>query len=329
MSNQTPTFIEKYKPYYLKDFQLDDKTESIIKLLIEINDMNLLLVGNQGTGKTALLNALIREYYGLSKTDSFPETNILIINNLKEQGINYFRQDMKTFCQSHSSIFGKKKMIIIDDIDNINEQSQQVFRNYIDKYSHNIHFLSVCTNIQKVIESLQSRTHIIKINSPSLDKTRIITENIISKESICIDSESVEYILKFSKGNIRILIHYLEKMYIYGNPISLEICKKMCSNICYQEFEKYVEHIKKEELNDAIQIFYRIYDYGYSVIDIFDYFFDFIKTTDLIDENTKYMIIPIICKYITIFHNIHEDVIELALFTNNIIDIFKKPDKNK
>lgn len=321
-ANQTPTFIEKYKPYYLKDFQLHDKTEAIIKLLIEINDMNLLLVGSQGTGKTALLNALIREYYGLTKTDSFPDTNILIINNLKEQGINYFRQDMKTFCQSHSSIFGKKKMIIIDDIDNINEQSQQVFRNYIDKYSHNIHFVSVCTNIQKVIESLQSRTHIIKISSPTLDKIRIITENIIVSENIDIDAESVEYILKFSKGNIRVLIHYLEKMYIYGNSITLEICKKMCSNICYQEFENYVQYIKVGDLNHAIEIFYKIYDYGYSVIDIFDYFFDFIKTTHLIDETTKYMIIPIICKYITIFHNIHEDVIELALFTNNIIDIF-------
>ena len=68
----------------------------------------------------------------------------MFINNLKEQGIQYFRNEMKTFCQSHSSIHGKKKLVIIDDIDTINEQSQQVFRNYIDKYKHNIHFISVC-----------------------------------------------------------------------------------------------------------------------------------------------------------------------------------------
>ena len=38
-------------------------------------------------------------------------------------------------------------------------------------------------------------------------------------------------------------------------------------------------------------------------------------------KKIKYNIIPYICKYITIFNNIHEDEIELALFTNNLIKI--------
>ena len=56
-----------------------------------------------------------------------------------------------------------KKIVVLDDIDIINEQSQQVFRNCIDKFSHNVHFISSCSNTQKVIESLQSRFIIIKI----------------------------------------------------------------------------------------------------------------------------------------------------------------------
>jgi hypothetical protein len=55
-------------------------------------------------------------------------------------------------------------------------------------------------------------------------------------------------------------------------------------------------------------------------MDILDNYFIFIKTTKIISESEKYEIIPLICKYITIFHNIHEDEIELALFTNNIIN---------
>jgi hypothetical protein len=53
-------------------------------------------------------------------------------------------------------------------------------------------------------------------------------------------------------------------------------------------------------------------------MDILDNYFLFVKITDLLTETQKYNIIPIICKYITIFHNIHEDEIELALFSNNI-----------
>jgi hypothetical protein len=30
--------------------------------------------------------------------------------------------------------------------------------------------------------------------------------------------------------------------------------------------------------------------------------------------------LPFLCKYITIFHKVHEDVIELAFFTNSLIN---------
>ena len=280
-----------------------------------------MVIGNSGSGKTTILNALIREYYKLEKTTSFPENNILFINNLKEQGIQYFRNEMKTFCQSHSSIHGKKKLVIIDDIDTINEQSQQVFRNYIDKYKQNIHFISVCTNVQKVIESIQSRVHIIKLNQPTKEQVVKIMDKIIEKESIQIDDESKEYLLMISNLSIRILINHLEKIYIMREPITIELCKKVCSNISFQHFENYLNCLMKKELANAIQILYDIYDYGYSVIDILDYFFSFIKLTTIIDEDIKYRIIPVLCKYITIFHNLHEDCIELALFTNTMSDI--------
>jgi replication factor C subunit 3/5 len=301
---------------------MDEKLYSVIKTLLDIDYLNILFIGNSSSGKTTVLYALIREYYGLSKEANLPENNILFINNLKEQGIQYFRNEMKTFCQSHSSIHGKKKLVIIDDIDNINEQSQQVFRNYIDKYKHNIHFISVCTNIQKVIESIQSRVHIIQIPQPTTLQIQTIMDKIIEAENIKISNDAKEYLLIMTGSSVRVLINYLEKMYILGEEIDIELCKKLCSNISFQQFETYIEKIKQKNISGAIDILYDIYDYGYSVIDILDYFFTFIKTTTVLDEETKYQVIPLLCKYITIFHNLHEDGIELALFTNNVYKLF-------
>jgi len=318
------TFISKYKPYFIKDFCVDETFLSVLNTLFKIDNLNVLLIGNSNSGKTTMLYAVIREYYNLSKEAAIPENNILFVNNLKEQGIQYFRNEMKTFCQTHSAIYGKKKLVIIDDIDNINEQSQQVFRSYIDKYNHNIHFISVCTNIQKVIESIQSRLHIIKLSQPSTDQIRNIMNKIIEEENIKIDEESKEYILMISLGSIRVLINLLEKIYIYGEPITIQICRKICSIISFQEFETYFNLLKSGNLSGAIDILYSIYDYGYSVIDILDYFFEFIKLTKIMEDDIKYRIIPFLCKYITIFHNVHEDGIELALFTNNLYDLLQK-----
>ena len=291
---------------------------SIVKTLIDIDDLNMLFIGNVSSGKTTLLYAILREYYGLSKTDSIPETNIMFMNNLKEQGIHYFRNEMKTFCQSHCSIYGKKKVIVIDDIDMVNEQSQQVFRNYIDKYKSNIHFISACSNVQKVIESLQSRLHIVNIPTLTLDQIRVILDRVVDAENIQIDEPSRAYLLAKSNRSVRNVINNLEKIHIYGEPITLDICVKLCSTISFSQFEDYIRELQQGRVANAIRILYDIHDYGYSVIDILDYFFTFVKTTSLITEDEKYQTIPLLCKYITVFHNVHENCVELALFSNNM-----------
>jgi DNA polymerase III delta prime subunit len=320
------TFTTKYKPYFLNDFCIDFTLKSVLHTLLEIDDLNLLILGPASSGKTSLLHAIVREYYGLSKTQSFPENNLLLINSLKEQGINYYRNEMKTFCQSRCSIYGKKKMIIVDDLDIVNQQCQQVFRNYIDKYKNNVHFISTCSNLQKVIESIQSRLHILRLEPPSQPQIENIMQTIIKHENIPISKEAQNYILTFSNYSLREVINHLEKIHILKTSseklVSLEECKQICSNISFQQFENYILELRQQNLVKAIQIFNHIYEYGYSVIDIFDYFFTFVKTTDLLTETERYLIIPHLCRYITYFHSIHENSIELSLFTRDIMKIF-------
>ena len=95
----------------------------------------------------------------------------------------------------------------------------------------------------------------------------------------------------------------------------------MCTNISFVIFESYTKFLKEKNLREAIKLLNDIYDKGYSVMDILDNYFLFIKVTQGLSEDEKYKIIPVICKYITIFNNIHEDEIELSLFTNNLIQI--------
>ena len=39
------TFISKYKPYYINDFYINDKLKQTIHTLIELDNLNLLFVG--------------------------------------------------------------------------------------------------------------------------------------------------------------------------------------------------------------------------------------------------------------------------------------------
>jgi DNA polymerase III delta prime subunit len=319
-----PLFLNKYQPLHFKDFETDDEMIDILYTLINMNNLNILFIGDIGSGKTTFLNAAIKEYYN-GYTPQQYQDNILHINSLKEQGINYYRNDVKTFCQTCSSIKGKKKIIVLDDLDVINEQSQQVFRNCIDKYSHNVHFIASCSNSQKVIESLQSRFIIIKIKPLQRVHLNKIMQKIIDIDDISISQDAREFILNVCNNNAKILINYMEKFKLLNESIDLQLAIKICTNISFFTFEEYTEFLKNGNLSSAIKVLYGIYDKGYSVMDILDNYFLFIKITNSLTETQKYDIIPIICKYITIFHNIHEDEIELAMFSNNLFQIcFKK-----
>jgi DNA polymerase III delta prime subunit len=320
MEIQDKLFIHKYQPIYFNDFGIDKEIIQILRTLIQMDNLNILLLGDVASGKTSLLNALIREYY-IGHSSKEYEDNVLYINSLKEQGINYYRTDVKTFCQTGSSIKNKKKIVVLDDIDMINEQSQQVFRNCIDKFSHNVHFISSCNNIQKVIESLQSRFIIIKTKQLKRENLINLINNIQQNEKLDIDDDVKEFIISVSNNTVKTLINYLEKFKLIGEKITCKLANELCSNISFITLEKYTVFVKNKQLNDAISLIYNIYDKGYSVMDILDNYFLFVKTTNILTEEEKYKIIPHVCKYITIFHNIHEDEIELALFTNNLIKV--------
>ena len=320
MNNKEILFIHKYQPLYFNDFETDNSVIDILKTLMLINNLNILIVGGNASGKTSLLNALIREYYSGFISKEYEE-NVLYINSVKEQGINYYRTDVKTFCQTCSNIKNKKKIVILDDIDLINEQSQQVFRNCIDKYSHNVHFISSCTNVQKVIESIQSRLTIIKINPIKREHINAIVEKIKINENIDIDEDAQNFIINISNNTVKIVLNYMEKFKLVNQKITYNMAVNLCSNISFFIFEEYTTFLLQKSLKNAIYLITDLYDKGYSVMDILDNYFTFVKTTNILNEEQKFKIIPCICKYISIFHNIHEHEIELSLFTNNIIEL--------
>ena len=253
-------FLKKYQPMFYNDFTIDKEYIELLNTLINMDNLNILLVGNSGCGKTSLLYATIREYY---KTQNIPKNNVLYINNLKEQGIQYYRTEVKTFCQTPSMIYGKKKFIILDDIDLINDQSQQVFRNCIDKYSHNVHFLASCSNTQKVIDSIQSRCTIIKIKPIHKQFLKKIYNKIKKAEKIDIDKPAENFILNICNNSIRLLINYMEKFKLLNISINERKVKEICTNISFYEFEKYTEewYINKD-LKFSIQIINSIYKKG-------------------------------------------------------------------
>jgi DNA polymerase III delta prime subunit len=348
---QNILLINKYKPNRFCDF-VDHETEPILAFLktqIEKNKILTMIVGEEETGKTTMLNTIIGEYYGAPPSSCI--SNVLYIHYLKEQGTSYYKNEVKYFCQTYCSIPGKKKTVVLDDFDFMTEANQTVFVNIIDKYSKYVNFIGSCKLLHKILYGIQTRLMLVRLPRLTHRQLSIIANKIIHEEGLIFEENALESLITVSKHKINRLINCIDKIkLVYGvscykekeedTPIiNSDVVYQLCANIQYTIYKQYFTFILERKITEAIGLLYDLHDKGFSVIDILDNMFEYTKmissdktenvdneldTTSSvfflqIEKNKVYEIIKIICKYITFFYNIHEDEIELALITNDII----------
>jgi DNA polymerase III delta prime subunit len=338
MNSVKPTpFSIQYRSYFLKDFYLEETVRYTLSMLFEMDELNVMLTGNSNCGKTAMMYAMVREYFGLGPNDAFPQQNFLMINNMQEQGIQYFRTDLKLFCKSLTQIAGKKKIVMIDNIDNLNTCIQQIFCNYIDKYS-NVFFFMACSNIQKIIENIQSRVHVLNIQLPTTENMRHHMNKICNDKQISLTPTAQQYLLNISQNNIQSMTSYLEKMYIFrihleapASDLDVGDCEELCNHISLKCITEYILLLKERNLIGAIQKIQFFTNEGFSVIDILDALYCFFKMqsfdqqeiNQILTEEIKFKTIELLCRYINLFHTLNEGKIELVMFTHHFYKILQ------
>ena len=300
------SFINKYKPKNIEDIFLNSKIKELIKNVITTRNVNLLLFGNNETGKTILMNILNNKI-----------NNSILINNLKENGINTFRTDVKLYCQ----LTQKNKTILIDDYDRITESCQYIIKTLMDKYE-NILFISTIKDIKKLIEPLKHKFFIVKLDNITNEFLRKLMDIVLENENIQLSEETKTYIINISDFSINRMYNYLEKIKLLQEIKSHEEYLKILTNISYYTFDNILILCKNKKKLDVYNEFNNIYEKGYSILDIFDFFFKFIKNQKNIDESIRYKIIKLLCEYISISDSINELDSELLLFSYELVDIF-------
>jgi len=159
------------------------------------------------------------------------------------------------------------------------------------------------------------------MNAVGPDILKKLIYKIKIEESIDITPEAERFILNICNNSIRLVINYMEKFKLLDCSITLKKTKDICTNISYFDFEKYTNYWYHErDFKKAREIIFSIYNKGYSVMDILDSYFQFVKFTDLLDEQDKYKTIKFIMKYIAYFHTLHENPIELTFFTFDVLE---------
>jgi DNA polymerase III delta prime subunit len=316
------TFFDNYKPTNLSDINLNNETIELINIYLKNNKMLFLIHGPSLSGKTSLINILLKEYYNSSNYND----NIIYINLLKEQGINYFRNEIKNFCQIHNSSNIKQKSIIIDDFDSLNELTQKILITYINKYN-NINFILSCSDLNKIVPSTRYLLEIIRIEHLDTMFLEKILNKVIKKTNMVLEENIKKKLLDDYNKNIPFFMNKVLEIniiFINSNYIIEEKNYDFLDNNILINIDNYLNLCKNNKVKEAKKLILELHNIGLSVIDILDNIIYYVKNINKnLNEEYRFKIIKLITNYINIFNNLHEDKIELLFLTNNIIKILK------
>src|ERR671938_1404585 len=177
---------EKYRPKKLAE--IVDQKEIIkgIGNLIKTPDIpHMLFAGPAGVGKTTSALCIAMELLGEEW-----RKNTLELNASDERGIKMVRERVKEFAASvklaTDKEFGKPKIIILDEADEMTSEAQTALRRIIEDSARTTRFIIICNNLSQIIEPIQSRCVVFRF-------TRLAKEDVVDHLTMICDKEGVKY----------------------------------------------------------------------------------------------------------------------------------------
>lgn len=292
---------------------------------IEMNKMNLLCIGSTNTFKLIAMQLILREYYhrylpSKQNIDFFNNDDYtLIIDSFTDITFSNTINELKTFCKSTTNY---KKCVFIDNFDIINESNQQYFKTLMDN-SPNIFFLFGCENTTKINEIIQTRTTPIYFEDLTIIEYKELIQRIIDGENITIHNMNV--LFEYSNLTIYYIFNLFNKLKILDITCVNDITPYV-TLLENSVLNNYIEIIKSGDIKTATQLLFGLYEKGYSLLDIYHFIYEYIKSNRNI-RGISYLFIEKICYYIEHIYNGYDNKLMLLFFTTDLVEVYKKRDK--
>lgn len=202
-------FVEKYASKNVSECILP---KAIKKVFLEIEESgnvpNMILAGPPGVGKTNLVKALAKSL----------DRDFMKINGSDERSIDVIRNKVKEYASTVSLSSTGKKILLIDEGDNLTNDAQLALRAAIEELQHNCSFIFTCNYKNRIDPALHSRCPVIDFTIPSKEKPALAQQfsnrivYILEQERIqCEDDNIITKLLIKYFPDFRRILNVLQK----------------------------------------------------------------------------------------------------------------------
>lgn len=209
-------WTEKYRPKKI-DEVVGDFKDKIKAYLKEPESMQHLLFYSTffGTGKSTTAQVIAKEL----------DADTLFLNSSEERGIETIRQKVNEFVRTKSSQVGKRRIVILDEVDGMTKEAQESLRTLMETYAGNALFILTCNNISKVHGAIQSRCIRIQFTNPNKEEIKNYLKVICEKEELEYTEEGLNKIIEINYPSIRNCVQVLQSIKTEGKTVTEQEAK--------------------------------------------------------------------------------------------------------
>ncbi len=169
-----------------------------------------LFTGPRGTGKTSIARILAHEINGLEYSDESSHLDIIEIDAASNNGVDDIRDLREKVNLAPTS--AKKKIYIIDEVHMLSKPAFNALLKTLEEPPEHIVFILATTDVDKLPETIISRTQRHTFRRASHDDIIKNLKRIVKSEKIKIEDTALELIANHSDGSYRDSVSLLDQL---------------------------------------------------------------------------------------------------------------------
>jgi replication factor C subunit 3/5 len=163
---------------------------------------------------------------------------VLELNASDDRGIDVVREQIKTFASTKqifsggsgpspsASNLGAFKLIILDEADAMTSAAQMALRRIMEKYTANTRFCIIANYTHKLSPALLSRCTRFRFSPLKEADIRGLVDHVIENETVNIDADAIDSLVKLSKGDMRRALNVLQACHAGSRPLPMKNAPK-------------------------------------------------------------------------------------------------------
>jgi len=256
----------KYTPKTFEDFHGNSMTVQILNSYLKKQNLpSLLFYGPPGTGKTSLSQLIYTSFYTTSVSSM-----VLKINTTEDVRMETLQKRIIQFATTRNLFQNtKKKLIFVDDSDNMIAEMQILFSDMIDLLEKDVFFIFCSNNQSSFSTRFTSRVLSVLVPPISIPQVSVVIKKILVSEnlnlrSIFADEEkSIRRLYSVMGGDLRKIINCVQALYSCTDMSSSDnndvmvLSKSLIDTIFLfhqqEDLQVFISILYEKELKDAVQ----------------------------------------------------------------------------